>query len=784
MMCSAKTKSGKPCRNKALADSEFCGVHSQRAVAGRSTFDYDVLLSYTAKDKKIVHALAERLKKDGLRVWLDAWVVKPGDSIPMKIQHGVEKSRIMLLCMSPSYFKSEWGALEHHSMLFRDPMNAQRRFIPLLIKDCVPPYIIAQFAYIDWRTSSDEAYERLLTACRQNKLEAADPSESETQADQARMVLKGHKKPVICVAVTPDGKTVISGSVDSSLKVWDLEPGQCRTTFKGHSNGVRGVTVTPDGKQVISSSADGALRVWNLETAACIATLETPGNDNWGVAISGNGRTVVSASSLYTLGVWDLETNELKQELKGTYIVRGVAISIDGSIAAAGSIDSSIMVWDLRTGKGLSSLEGHDGVANGIAITPDAKTVVSGAGDSTLKVWDLETGQCRATFEGHTGQVFRVAITPDGNWVVSASEDNTVKVWDIATGLCVATFEGHTAEVYGLAITPDGKTVISGSHDNTLRVWDLPAPDMIVEDSRATRYANAKVVLVGESGVGKTGLAMRLCADRWEASESTHGMVVERLELPPARSSEEEAGLEREVWLWDFAGQPDYRLIHQLYMDETALGVLVFDPQDDNPFENIGYWDKALSAATKHDPAKLLVAGRCDRGGITISDQRIERYVQEHGFAEFLITGAKTGHGCAELKAAIAKHIPWDRLPWTATTRLFKTLRDAILAFTEEDAPLARLSELRQRLQLSLPEENIDDTELRAVVGLMQSQGVVQMLGFGDFALFQPRWINLYASICGAHGPRTCRRDGRRARAAGSGRAAGLPRNGAPGRGG
>jgi hypothetical protein len=205
--------------------------------------------------------------------------------------------------------------------------------------------------------------------------------------------------------------------------------------------------------------------------------------------------------------------------------------------------------------------------------------------------------------------------------------------------------------------------------------------------------------------------------------------------------------LEREVWLWDFAGQPDYRLIHQLYMDETALGVLVFDPQDDNPFEAIGYWDKALRAAAKYAPARLLVAARCDRGGITISRKRFEEYVREHGFAGFLTTGAKSGEGCADLMDAIARHIPWDRLPWTATSRLFKTLKDAILKLTETDTPLVRLPELRQRLQLLLPEETLPEADLRAVVGLMQGQGVVRVLDFGDFVLLKPEWINRYASV-------------------------------------
>jgi TIR domain len=115
-------------------------------------FEYDVFLSYSSKDRKTVHSLAKRLKKDGLRVWLDAWEIQPGDSIPLKIQHGLERSRTLLMCMSPAYFDSEWGTLEHHTLLFRDPTNAQRRFIPLLIANCIPPDVIAQFAYIDWRT--------------------------------------------------------------------------------------------------------------------------------------------------------------------------------------------------------------------------------------------------------------------------------------------------------------------------------------------------------------------------------------------------------------------------------------------------------------------------------------------------------------------------------------------------------------------------------------------------------------------------------------------------------
>lgn len=131
------------------------------------TFTYDVFLSYSSKDKQIVLDLAERLKKDGLRVWLDRWVIQPGDSIPLELQYGLEQSRTLVMCMSPAYFTlSEWGTLEHYTVLFRDPTNSQRRLIPLLIENCTVPDMLAQFLYIDWRTPSNESYDRLLVACR------------------------------------------------------------------------------------------------------------------------------------------------------------------------------------------------------------------------------------------------------------------------------------------------------------------------------------------------------------------------------------------------------------------------------------------------------------------------------------------------------------------------------------------------------------------------------------------------------------------------------------------
>ena len=99
------------------------------------TFSHDVFLSHSSKDKAVVRDIAERLKKDGVKVWFDEWVLKPGDSIPAKIEEGLERSRVLVLCMSANAFGSDWAQLESRTFRFRDPLNKERRFLPLRLDD-------------------------------------------------------------------------------------------------------------------------------------------------------------------------------------------------------------------------------------------------------------------------------------------------------------------------------------------------------------------------------------------------------------------------------------------------------------------------------------------------------------------------------------------------------------------------------------------------------------------------------------------------------------------------
>jgi len=707
-------------------------------------FDYDVFLSYSTKDKIVVHDLAERLKQDGVRVWIDAWAINPGDSIPLKIQQGIEQSRTLLMCMSPHYFDSEWGKLEHYTLLFRDPTNTQRRFIPILIADCKKPDIIAQFLHLDWRTPSDDVYEKLLAGCQDYEAQPTKSTSSVSSVVHKPIVFESHNDVVNGVALAPDGTSAVTASDDKTLKVWNLATGQCQATLEGHTNQVFGVAITSDGALAVSASKDKTLKVWNLATGRCRTTLEGHADSVVEVAITSDSTSAVSSSWDKTLKVWNLATGRCRATLEGhTNVVIGVAITPDGISAISASRDKTLKVWSLATGRCRTTLEGHTDGVIGVAITPDGASVVSSSWDGTLKVWNLATGQCRATLEGHTDEVNGVAITSDGTSAISASKDKTLKVWNLATGRCQTTLEGHKYSVTGVAITSDGTLAVSTSWDGTVRVWQLPESNSDNELAPATRYTNAKVILAGDTGVGKSGLAQRLNSNMFEPTISTDGHWASQFKLSQDTDAPD---IVREIWLWDFAGQPDYRLMHQLFMDETQLAVLVFNPQHENPFEGLGQWDSDLEKASRRAFKKLLVAGRCDRGGLMVSQKSISEFQAERGFEAYLETSAHTGNGCDELRQAIIQHIDWDSIPWTATTQTFKMLKEEILKLRDEGRVLLRMAELKQQLALRLPHKTFTIEELRAVVGLLAGPGLVWKLEFGDFVLLQPERINAYAS--------------------------------------
>ncbi|WP_437959531.1 NB-ARC domain-containing protein [Sorangium sp. So ce119] len=278
---------------------------------------------------------------------------------------------------------------------------------------------------------------------------------------------------VMGVAVTPDGRAVISASADGTLKMWDLGTGLLVRTLEGHTGRVDGVTVTADGRFAVSASSDKTLKIWDLSIGQVVRTLAGHTDNVTGVAVTPDGRFAVSASADKTLKIWDLSIGQVVRTLEGhTDQVTGVAVTPDGLFAVSVSSDETLKVWDLSTGQVVRTLGGNIGLVEDVAVTPDGCFAVS-ASSLDLTVWDLRTGRKVRTLMGHIIKVTAVAVTPDGGFAVSASRDKTLKVWDLRTGQFIRTLEGHSDWVHDVAVTPDGRFAVSAALDGILLVWDL-----------------------------------------------------------------------------------------------------------------------------------------------------------------------------------------------------------------------------------------------------------------------------------------------------------------------
>ncbi|WP_235440921.1 WD40 repeat domain-containing protein, partial [Limnoraphis robusta] len=313
--------------------------------------------------------------------------------------------------------------------------------------------------------------------------------------------LTGHGGKVYSVSISNDSKTIVSGSGDNTIKVWNLEtPDAEPLTLKGHNGQVNSVSISNDSKTIVSGSDDNTIKVWNRETGEEIHTLKGHNGQVNSVSISNDSKTIVSGSEDYNIKVWNLQTGAEIRTLTGHQNwVKSVSISNDSKTIVSGSSDFTIKVWNLETGKEISTLKGHKGQVWSVSISNDSKTIVSGSEDSTIKVWNLQTGEEIRTLKGHDNHVWSVSISNDGT-IVSCSGDNTIKVWNLETGEEIRTLTGHGGKVYSVSISNDSKTIVSGSDDNTIKVWNLETR----EEIRTLTGHNGQVNSVSISNDSKT----------------------------------------------------------------------------------------------------------------------------------------------------------------------------------------------------------------------------------------------------------------------------------------
>jgi WD40 repeat protein len=308
----------------------------------------------------------------------------------------------------------------------------------------------------------------------------ARPAIWNLNADHEGTILSGPGSDIWTVALSPDGKTIVSGDTDGAIKRWDVLHRRQVLAVKGHEAPIRGIAFSPQGDQIASVSDDKTLKIWAADKLEEIRTLRGHTGGLLGVAYSPDGKKILSGGCDRTIRLWNADRgDEILQREAHAYPVRSVAFSPCGKLLASGGDEGLVKLWDAAGGRLLHTLAGHSSYVNSLDFTRNGKRLVAGSQDTVLTVWDTDSGKEALRLRGHMGplgDVRAVAFSPDGTRIVSGSRDRSLIVWDTATGQDVLTLTGHADDVRSVAFSQDGKRIVSSSADGTIRIWDADLP--------------------------------------------------------------------------------------------------------------------------------------------------------------------------------------------------------------------------------------------------------------------------------------------------------------------
>ncbi len=294
--------------------------------------------------------------------------------------------------------------------------------------------------------------------------------------------LTAHKKSITSIDISPDGKLLVSGSHDGTIKLWSINTGKLISRlYNGRS--VYTVAFSPDGSIIASGDSANKIKLWHVNSGKKIRIIKAHQGFFTGVyclKFSREDQIIVSAGGDKTVKLSDVNTGKLIRTLKNhNKLIRCLDISPDGKLIVSASVDGTAIIWELNTGKILKILDAFD-IGRSVAFSPDGQIIATGSDNNTIKLWEVISGQeiCTLDSENWTkylnfsaNWVRYVIFSPNGEILATTNYSGDIKLWDINTKQEISTLTGHLAKVNSLAFSPDGQTLFSASKDQTIKIW-------------------------------------------------------------------------------------------------------------------------------------------------------------------------------------------------------------------------------------------------------------------------------------------------------------------------
>lgn len=576
-----------------------------------------------------------------------------------------------------------------------------------------------------------------------------------------QMLLGIDQRSVDALAWAPSGDALGMGLAGGMLAYWKFGKVVPDWSSNAHSSRLLDLCFSPDG-QFLASCSRNHVWLWRADGNQDEAPL--------GMTSEG-GRVAWSSTGLFATGVeqgaiqlWNTQT-WAKEGRPHSIVLSEVyclAWSPDGRTLACGGEGDANLVF-LRVERGGISASVHPkvfklgpvGAVLDLAWMPGASHLVALAcQDGTLHIWDGRHFTTEAILEGHKAAVASVSFSFDGRLLASMSIDGSIRLWRTDTWEHVAELDDSASgsSTARLAFSPK-KHVLAcpGPGGRGVRLWALDVATLLRSQAPASTVheVSAKVVLVGEGRAGKSCLALRMVKDQYEELDSTHGMRFWPMPAEPSSGAGAPSGVQREIILWDLGGQSEYQLVHQLFLRDSTVALMMMEPgRGERALEEVEGWNRRLLAQSgEQDIRKLLVGTKVDNPESPVNRPALEGLVKRLGFESYVLTSAKNGQGIAELKAALGRAIDWDSLQKVSRPELFQCIRQLIQRLREAKRVVLTFYELESELRRELGPSS-DPEALQSVVGHLTRQGRVadtRMAGGTRVLILEVEQLERYA---------------------------------------
>ncbi|VVD04250.1 unnamed protein product [Leptidea sinapis] len=297
-----------------------------------------------------------------------------------------------------------------------------------------------------------------------------------------------HEEPIYSCAwsrIKPTGDTkettkdfVVTGGLDGIVKVWHDHSNQLKLVheLQGHCMAVISIAISPDGHTIATTSLDSTMIIWELTSGNNVHEIHSEDTDMWQVSFSPDGTHIVTGSHNGRLTIYNIETKQPKR----TFDTRGLSVlcvawSNDDKHIACGSVDGNVCIFKVSQGKLLHTVEAHMETVRSVCFSPNSQLLVTASNDGFVKLFDVASANelCKMDL---TTWVLSARFTPDGGRIAAAAANGSVTIILLESFKALYTFKEHTGIVWDAHFNAGGNKLVSVSKDKAIIVYKSPRP--------------------------------------------------------------------------------------------------------------------------------------------------------------------------------------------------------------------------------------------------------------------------------------------------------------------